>query len=85
MISSICSATLYYLGYQHRNHARHLELRSLSQSTYLPQVDLSLLTLLKLLLGILAQMKGTRLDYKALAAFMGPSMTLPSAKQQINY
>ncbi|KAL2868249.1 uncharacterized protein BJX67DRAFT_50307 [Aspergillus lucknowensis] len=37
----------------------------------------------RLLLGVLAQFKGTKLDYKALAAFMGPGCTVPAIKQHI--
>jgi hypothetical protein len=34
---------------------------------------------LQLFLGVLDQVRGAKLDYKALAAFMGPGMISPSA------
>ncbi|KAL4924336.1 uncharacterized protein BDV17DRAFT_295549 [Aspergillus undulatus] len=37
----------------------------------------------KLLLGILAQLKGTSLDYKALAAHMGPGCSVAALHQHI--
>ncbi|KAI9369104.1 hypothetical protein BJX61DRAFT_178343 [Aspergillus egyptiacus] len=37
----------------------------------------------RLLLGVLEQFKGARLDYKALAEYMGPDCSIPAVKQHI--
>ncbi|KAL2835540.1 hypothetical protein BJY01DRAFT_75672 [Aspergillus pseudoustus] len=37
----------------------------------------------RLLLGILDQLKGVKLDYKALAAYMGPGCTVPALHQHL--
>ncbi|KAL3470837.1 hypothetical protein BJX99DRAFT_263859 [Aspergillus californicus] len=37
----------------------------------------------KLLLGVLDQLPGAKLDYKALAQFMGPDCSVPAVKQHV--